>query len=380
MTPPLVVHVVYRLAVGGLENGLVNLINHTPPGRYRHAVVCMTDHSDFARRIQDPGVPVIDLHKREGHDLGVYRRMYAVFRRLRPAVVHTRNIGTLEAQLVARLAGVPHGVHGEHGRDMNDLDGTHPRHRLLRRVSGLWLDRFVALSEDIRRWLVSVQGIQADKIVQIYNGVDIQRFHPGGGERPLVAALGLSGRLLVGTVGRLSPEKDQLTLLQAHLRLLAQRPELAGRLALLIVGEGPLRSELQAILDAAPPDHRATVHLLGARDDVPALMREWDLFVLPSRTEGISNTILEAMASGLPVLATAVGGNPELVVEGETGRLVPRDDPEAMAHALDELLSDPSRMARMGQAGRARVEERFSIEAMVAKYLALYDQLNDKGV
>ncbi len=380
MSSPLVVHVVHRLAMGGLENGLVNLINRTPPGRYRHAVVCMTDHSDFARRIQDPAVPVIDLHKREGHDLGVYRRLHAVFRRLRPAVVHTRNIGTLEAQLVAHLAGVPHGVHGEHGRDMNDLDGTHPRHRLLRRVSSLWLDRFIALSEDIRGWLVAVQGIRADKVVQIYNGVDIQRFHPGDSERPLASALGLRDRVLVGTVGRLSPEKDQLTLLRAHLALLTRRPGLASRLALLIVGEGPLRSELQAILDAAPPAYRATVHLLGARDDVPALMREWDLFVLPSRTEGISNTILEAMASGLPVLATAVGGNPELVVEDETGRLVPRDDPEAMAHALDDLLSDPSRMARMGQAGRARVEERFSIEAMVAKYLALYDQLNNKGV
>ena len=379
MSAPLIAHVVHRLQMGGLENGLVNLINHTPPGRYRHAVLCMTDHTDFARRIQDPTVPVIDLHKREGHDLGVYRRLYRAFRTLRPALVHTRNIGTLEAQAVARLAGVRHGVHGEHGRDMTDLAGTHPRHRRLRRLSARWTDRFVALSRDIQRWLIDVQGLPAGKIVQIYNGVDTTRFHPGDGRRPLTDALGLSGRLLLGTVGRLSAEKDQLTLVRAYLLLLARAPALAQRSALLVVGDGPLRGELEAALAAAPADHRAAVHLLGPRDDVPALMREWDLFVLPSRTEGISNTILEAMASGLPVLATAVGGNPELVVDGETGRLVPRDDPEAMAEALAALLADPAALRGMGAAGRARAEERFSIEAMVAKYLSLYDQLLAPG-
>ena len=379
MSAPLIAHVVHRLQMGGLENGLVNLINHTPPGRYRHAVLCMTDHTDFARRIQDPAVPIIDLHKREGHDLGVYRRLYRAFRTLRPALVHTRNIGTLEAQAVARLAGVRHGVHGEHGRDMTDLAGTHPRHRRLRRLSARWTDRFVALSRDIQRWLIDVQGLPAGKIVQIYNGVDTARFHPGDGRRPLTDALGLSGRLLLGTVGRLSAEKDQLTLVRAYLLLLARVPALAQRSALLVVGEGPLRGELEAALAAAPADHRAAVHLLGPRDDVPALMREWDLFVLPSRTEGISNTILEAMASGLPVLATAVGGNPELVVDGETGRLVPRDDPEAMAEALAALLADLDALRGMGAAGRARAEERFSIEAMVAKYLSLYDQLLAPG-
>ncbi len=380
MNAPLIVHVVHRLQMGGLENGLVNLINHTPPGRYRHAVLCMTDHTDFARRIQDPTVPILDLHKREGHDLGVYRRLYRAFRTLRPALVHSRNIGTLEAQAVARLAGVRHGVHGEHGRDMTDLAGTHPRHRRLRRLSARWTDRFVALSRDIQRWLIDVQGLPAGKIVQIYNGVDTARFHPGDGRRPLTDALGLSGRLLLGTVGRLSAEKDPLTLVRAYLTLLAQAPELARRSALLMVGDGPLRGELEATLADAPADHRQAVHLLGPRDDVPALMREWDLFILPSRTEGISNTILEAMASGLPVLATAVGGNPELVVDGETGRLVPRDDPEVMADTLAGLLADPDALKRQGIAGRVRAEEKFSIEAMVAKYLSIYDALlNSQG-
>ncbi len=374
---PLVAHVVHRLQMGGLENGLVNLINHSPPQRYRHAVICMTDYTDFARRIRDPAVPVLALHKREGHDLGLYGRLYRTLRRLRPALVHSRNIGTLEAQAVARLAGVRHGVHGEHGRDTTDLDGTHPRHRLLRRLSRHWVDRYVALSQDIQRWLVEVQGIPPAQVVQIYNGVDVHRFHPRrDAARPRLAALGLAQRRWVlGTVGRLSPEKDQLTLVRAYLALLARRPRWAQESVLLIVGDGPLRGALEALLAAAPPAHRAAVRLLGARDDVPELMREWDLFCLPSLTEGISNTILEAMASGVAVLATAVGGNPELVVDGVTGRLVPPADPEAMSRALETLLAQPEAMAKMGDAGRARAEENFSIEAMVANYLSLYDRI-----
>ena len=134
MAAPLVVHIIHRLAIGGLENGLVNLINHMPAERYRHAIVCMTQSTDFRLRIKSNAVAVHELHKQPGHDFGLYFRLWRLLRTLRPAVVHTRNIGTLECQCIALLAGVPARVHGEHGRDMNDIDGRNATYLRLRKI------------------------------------------------------------------------------------------------------------------------------------------------------------------------------------------------------------------------------------------------------
>ncbi len=139
------------------------------------------------------------------------------------------------------------------------------------------------------------------------------------------------------------------------------------------IGDGPLRTALQEQAQALGIAQR--VHVLGRRDDVPALLSQLDIFVLTSRSEGMSNTILEAMATGLPVVATAVGGTPEMVLDGETGRLVPPDDPEALERALTPLLIDAAPRRRMGQQARRRVESRFSLPAMVQAYETLYEQL-----
>jgi glycosyltransferase involved in cell wall biosynthesis len=155
-------------------------------------------------------------------------------------------------------------------------------------------------------------------------------------------------------------------------------PAARRRLRLVIVGDGALRAEIESLLAGA--GIRDLAWLAGARDDVPELLRSLDLFVLPSRAEGISNTILEAMACGLPVVATAVGGNAELVVDGETGRLVPAGDPAALAAAIRAYLDDPGLLDAHGAAGRRRVEERFDLDAMVAAYLAVYDAVLNDGV
>ncbi len=167
--------------------------------------------------------------------------------------------------------------------------------------------------------------------------------------------------------------KAQTLLARAFVLALEQAPALRDRLRLVMVGEGPLRAEAQAILDAAGAG--ALAWLPGERADVPDVMRGLDCFVLPSLAEGISNTILEAMASGLPVLATDVGGNAELVVRGQTGDIVPANDAQALAAGLIRMAADPARAAVMGQAGRALVESRFSLPAMVASYQGLYDRL-----
>lgn len=366
---PLIAHVIFRLGVGGLENGVVNLVNRLPAEQFRHAIVCLTDYTEFRNRITRPDVTVHAIGKREGHDLGAAWRLYRLFRSLRPAVVHTRNLGCLEALLPAWLAGVPARVHGEHGWDVFDPDGSSRKYRWLRRLHGPLVDRYVPLSQELEHYLVQRVGLPAGRITRIYNGVDTERFRPGPGAG-LPAEFADPDNLVIGTVGRMHGVKDQLNLARAFVQLVRRVPEQAARLRLVLIGDGPLQAVCQQELDAAGLGAQAW--LPGSRDDVPDLLRSLDLFVLPSQAEGISNTILEAMASGLPVIATAVGGNLELVADGETGTLVPPNDPTALGAALAAYVRDPALRAAHAQAARQRAERRYSLAAMMARYTALY--------
>lgn len=373
---PLVLHLVYRFDTGGLENGVVNLINHMPDAAYRHAVVALTEvASGFSQRVQRGDVEFVSLHKPPGHALKLYPRLVELFRDLRPAIVHTRNLAALECQVPAALAGVPVRIHGEHGRDVDDLDGTRVRYQWMRRAYRPFVHRYVALSRDLAGYLQAKVGVPPGRISQVYNGVDIERFHPPMQTRPPIPGCPFTGAsfFIVGTVGRMQTVKAQTLLARAFTRALEQQPALRDRLRLVMVGEGPLRAEAQALLDAAGLS--ALAWLPGERADVPDVMRGLDCFVLPSLAEGISNTILECMACGVPVLVTAVGGNAELVVDGETGVIVPADDVDAMAAGLVQIAASPERTQAMGRAGRERAVRHFSLPAMVAAYQGLYDRL-----
>ena len=372
-----VAHVIHRLQIGGLENGLVNLVNRLPRERYRHTIVCLTGATDFRRRLGVP-VDIVEMGRRGGLEPGLYLRLWHLFRRVRPDIVHTRNLAALEAQWAARLAGVRGRVHGEHGRDVTDLDNSRRRYVWLRRAVAPAVGRFVALSQDLRRYLVDDVGIAPGRVEVICNGVDTERFRPA--RRPdakaralLPAAFRQPQRVVAGYVGRLDPVKDPGNLVAAVAALRDRATDVFRDLAVAIVGDGSQAAELAAaVREAGLSD---TVWLAGARADVPALMAAMDVFVLPSLAEGISNPILEAMASGLPVVATAVGGNPELVVPEQTGMLVPRADPAALADGLAVYLRDRARMRADGVRGRERVERNFSIDGMVGRYAALYERL-----
>lgn len=374
---PLVAHVVYRFAVGGLENGVVNLINRMPHDRWRHAVVSLTDvDAAFAARIRRDDVPCIALHKPPGQGFWQWPKLRRTFAHLQPALVHTRNLAALEAQAPAWAAGVRARVHGEHGRDADDLHGANRRHVWMRRAYRPFVQRYVALSRDLASYLRNTVGLPADRIEQIYNGVDTERFAPAAGGRAAVAGSpfnDLSEAWIVGTVGRMQTVKAQPLLVRAFLRALEIAPALRPRLRLVLAGDGPLRAECEALLARAGASSLAW--LAGERADVPDVMRGLDCFVLPSLAEGISNTILEAMASGLPVIATDVGGNADLVAAGETGRIVTPGDVEALAAAIAAEAADPDRARAMGRAGRSRVLERFSLPAMVAAYEAVYREV-----
>lgn len=370
---PLIVHVIYRFDVGGLENGLVNLVDRIPPQRFRHTIVTMTESSGFRNRLKRRDVDVVALHKPAGNSMRTQVRLWRLFRQLRPHIVHTRNIGALEASLPAALAGVPVRIHGEHGRDVDDLDGSNVKRQMVRRMYRPFVHQYIALSGDLASYLEHRVGVPRSRIAQIYNGVDAAVFHPAGaGLDSACAGFREAGDFVIGTVGRMQEVKDPLTLARAFAMLVRAMPSAVRRARLVMVGDGPLLMRARQVLSSAGLANRAW--LPGERSDVARIMRGFDLFVLPSLAEGVSNTILEAMASGLPVVATAVGGNPELVQAGVSGTLVPRGEPESMARAIRAYVDDPALCRRHGEAGRAAVERRFSMEKMVNAYTALYDQ------
>jgi sugar transferase (PEP-CTERM/EpsH1 system associated) len=373
--PPLIAHVIFRFGVGGLENGLVNLINRISPVQYRHAVVCIDRHTEFMQRLERKDVEIISIGKRPGTDFSALWRLQRAFRRLRPDIVHTRNLGGLDGLLPAVLAGVRYRIHGEHGWDVNDLYGSNRKLKLLRRLHAPMVDHYIALSRDQEKYLIESIRVPAAKVTQLYNGVDTELFHPDEADRAkhsdLTSIFG-SRNIVIGTVGRLEPVKNQITLVDAFVRLLNSTPNYRRYLRLAIIGDGKERPALERQIDEA--DIRDLVWIAGARDDIPTLMRQMDVFALPSLAEGVSNTVLEAMGSGLPVVATNVGGNPELVLHNHTGILVPPARNSELADALRSYIDDEERRRSHGLAGRKRAEEHFSIEAMVRNYVSIYDR------
>lgn len=371
---PLIAHVVFRFDIGGLENGVVNLINRMPAERYRHAVVALTGITSFRDRVARSDVEFIALGKSPGHGIRLFPRLYRTFRRLRPAIVHTRNLAALETSIPAAMAGVPVRVHGEHGRDVGDLDGSSRKYRWVRRVHRPFVTHYVALSQDLERYLIDAIGVPERRVSRIVNGVDTAHFAPPLARESIAGSpFNDPDLFLFGTIGRLQAVKNPSLLAHAFARLIEASPGMRARARLVIVGEGSERIEIERVLGEARIADLAWIP--GARDDVAAILRGLDVFVLPSIAEGISNTILEAMASGLPVIATAVGGNVELVEDGVTGEIVSSQDADALAAAMKRYVRERDRARTHGAAGRARALQRFSLDTMVGEYAALYDRL-----
>jgi sugar transferase (PEP-CTERM/EpsH1 system associated) len=266
-------------------------------------------------------------------------------------------------------------VHGEHGRDVGDLDGYNRTYQRTRRLYRPFVNQYVAVSRDLEQYLARDIGVDPRRIARICNGVDTVRFAPVADLPPTIEGCPFNAPVywLVGTVGRMQPVKDQVTLAHAFVGAIRVDEGAARRMRLVIIGDGPQRAEVGRVLDDAGLGSLAW--LPGERSDIADLMRSLDCFVLPSLAEGISNTILEAMATGLPVLATRVGGNAELIDDGTTGRLVPPADSEAMADAMLAYFNNAGMARAHGLAARQAALERFSLDRMVRDYGALYDGL-----
>ena len=358
-----IVHLVHRFDTGGLENGVVNLINTLGEHNYQHSIVTLKGYNPaFAARIKTNNVQFFDLAKKDGNDLGVFLRLNTLLKKLKADIVHSRNTATLELQLVAWWRRVKLRIHGEHGWDVNDMHGQNLTYRRLRRLLKPFIHQYVALSTEAKDYLLNIIRVKPSKLNHICNGVDISKFSP-----KQTASAGPS--FIIGCVGRLEDVKNHILLAQAFIQVREQARDKVD-IQLHLVGEGRCRSKVEGLL--TENNCIASSWLAGNRGDVAELMTNFDVFVLPSLAEGISNTILEAMACGLPVIATDVGGNAELVEHEKSGFVVEVSSATEMAQRILAYIDDPELKIRHGKQGRLLVEQKFSIEAMTKAYDSLY--------
>jgi sugar transferase (PEP-CTERM/EpsH1 system associated) len=367
-----ILHVLDRLAMGGTELVVLKLVNGLNKQTFEHRLVALRGMDPAFRGMEIPGGAFLIEGKHDDGFNFFVLRLARIMRAYRPHIVHSRNWGAIEAIPAARLAGVPVAIHSEHGYELDMLDGLPKRRRIFRRTAYGMADAVFTVTRELRDYHAQQAWISNERIRVIYNGVDTQRFRPRHQERnSLQRKFGLpEKRFIVGTVGRTVTIKDHPTLLRA-VALMVQNGIDAHAL---FVGSGPeLQRNQQFAQDSVALAGRVT--FISSYDEVPDLLNTMDAFVLTSISEGMSNTLLEAMATGLAVLATNVGGNPEVIVEDHSGWLFQPRDAQGLASRLALLASREDLRRLSGAAARERILEHFSLARMLNSYSHLYLEL-----
>lgn len=368
-----ILHILNSLQIGGLENGVVNLINNLNDNRFEHAICCIDTSGPTAEKLGKP-VEIFSLDKGKKRDYLLPFKIAKVIKKIQPDIVHTRNWSAIDGVIGAKLVGIKFVVHGEHGREAADPTGANIVRKKVRKVLNPWISRFITVSAELKNWLVYDIGIPEKKVMQIINGVDTNRFMPPQEKKLAKKEAGFNPDThIIGIVGRLDPVKDHETLFRAFSILRNEKNREA--LKILVVGTGHMEKMLRGI--AEDLNISENVVFAGDTKDVQRFYRCMDVYVLPSIAEGISNTVLEAMASGLPVLATMVGGSPELVDEGKTGFLFAAKDYMALSEKLFFYYNNPQILIAHGLNGRKMAEDRFSISKMIKDYEILYRSIGD---
>lgn len=355
--PQRVVHVTFGLDVGGLERLLLEIGQRSDPARVQLYFVSLGHIGPIGVALRELGWPVVSLHRPSGVRPSLMLSLARVFHGVRADVVHTHDVRALiYGAPAASLAFVRRAVHTQHGQNL----GITPRQLKLMRFAAKRTDHFVCVSEDAKR-VAAEQGVPLDRLRVIHNGVDVRRLQVAAKEPRVTAGPGP-----LAAVARLSPEKDVATLLRA----VSIARKSVAELCLEIAGDGPSRLDLEREVQQLDIGDR--VRFLGRISDPTKLLRRAQIFVLPSLSEGLSLTLLEAMAIGVPAIATSVGGNPEVIQHGKTGLLVPPSNPTAMAGAICRLWSDESGQRRLAAAAQRRVADHFDVHRMIDEYEHLY--------
>lgn len=367
-----ITHFVENLNRGGLERMVLELVKIQHGQGHRCQVVCLFEPGTQAHELDALGVPVSACGKRQGLDWQALGRARQLLRAHATEVLHTHNaVAHYQAVLAGCGLGMRHVINTRHGMGGNSRSGR--REWLYRRALAR-TDVVVTVCEAAHHDAVARGIVPQRKVRVVPNGIHVESFRRASGDmrQRLRQTLGVSAQTrLLGSVGRLNWAKDQVGLIRAFRQVHDQQPDSA----LLLIGEGELRMKLQQC--ALAEGVASSVHFLGDRNDVHELLQGLDLFVLSSLSEGYSMALLEACAVALPIVATDVGGNREIVRDGSTGRLVPPSDPAALAAAMLALLQNPQQAATLGDAARTWVEQHGSLEAMAARYAGFYQGSTD---
>ncbi len=369
-----VTHVVLSLDCGGLERIVLALVREGLRLEQKVSVVCLERLGALAAGIDALNVPVVCLQKLPGLRLCLVPALIRVFRELRPDVVHTHQSGALfYSGLAARLARVPLVVHTEHGNHFHHGDSsvaTRLRKWCLWRLSGSHAASFFCVTKDIAAELATRRLIPRRKLEFIPNGIDTSTFAEPTDREALRRSLGFPvDASVIGTVGRLNEIKQQDVLIRAFASV--RKEHSSARL--LLVGDGPMRSRLEQLANEL--DLNGTVHFAGYQSEPERYLHAMDVFALTSRTEGMPLAILEAWGSGLPVVASAVGGIPDLIQHGCNGLLFPGRDEARLASLICELLREPKQAHSLGEAGRRVVMTRYNVQRMAYDYQDRYRRL-----
>lgn len=354
-----------------MERGVLNVINHSDPERFRHVILCLTESGAFAEHVKAPDCLIINLGKKEGNDFRLPSRLAAAARQYGLDILHARGWPTLvETAMAALLANITTTVYGFHGKTLDDLKGIGLLRRLAQRLFIRRYSRVITLNQQMANDFAQECGLLPDHIRIIANGVDINHFCPRADRHDLRRRFGLpTNRFIVGNVARLDAVKNHEVIIRA-LHRLRHHPSLPF---LLLVGEGGHRPVLEEQIKTLGLTE--DVRVLGYSEQIPALLNCMDLYIQSSFYEGFSNTVLEAMACRVPVIASRVGGTADLFTDGEQGLLFPSDDEAALVMLITRLAENQALRQDMADRARRHVVERFSVKTMVRNYEALYQEL-----
>jgi glycosyltransferase involved in cell wall biosynthesis len=371
MRPVRTLYLIAQLGAGGTESQLLHLIRRLDRRRYSPELVTFAARGALEGEFTSL-CPVHFIEKSRMTEPFAILRLVRLLRRVRPQILHTLLFpANWRGALAGRLAGAPVIV----GSVRNLSTWMGPVSRAMERAATRWADAVIVNASAVGRFMEAEVGVRKDRLRLIPNGVDLDAYRPALDDESSRrrAADGSGSGEVIGAVMSLTSKKNPGMLVDAAAKVVAERPQAR----FLVAGEGPLRRALEERIAACGLDGRFT--LLGLRRDVPELLRTFDLLALTSDREGCPNVVLEAMASGVPVVATAVGGTPDLIDEGVTGRLIPPGDAGALASAILRILRDPPAREGMARAALEHVRSGFGLDAMVARTAALYEELLSGG-